>query len=219
MLPPRTRGNCKGCFKNQVSLAGHQVLHCESAATIRHQGKTRPGFSLKTSQDELHTSRRDASGRLVGIGLQPGDQFIQIICRHRFPCKKKIRKRGKRRDGFEIIQHIVWKGIESAVQHMPAQETEVDCIAIGPRAVNSADTDAPVGASHVFDDNWLPKRVFHALGKDSPDHIRGAARRHWNNHRDRARRIGLSRCEARECRTDCSGPGELQKSAARKFHG
>jgi hypothetical protein len=57
---------------------------------LRTSGKVRPGFSLKATEDDLQTNHGDASGRLVGIGLQPGNQFIQVICRHRFPCKKNV---------------------------------------------------------------------------------------------------------------------------------
>jgi hypothetical protein len=92
---------------------------------------------------------------------------------------------------------------------MPAQETEVDGVAIRPRASNAADTDAPVCSADVFDNDRLSERHSHSLCKDSPDHVRIAAGRERNNHRDGTRRIGLRCCNLRERKSDCNGCGEL----------
>ena len=78
---------------------------------------------------------------------------------------------------------------------MRAHETEVNRIAIGPRASSPAGTDAPVRSADVFDDDGLSKRPSHPLGHNSPDHIRGAARSERHDHGDGARRIGLRPCD------------------------
>src|SRR5712671_2080943 len=74
----------------------------------------RPGFFLKEHSVEARTSRDAGSGCLVGIGLQPRDQFVQVLRRYSVPCKKNNWSRDQRRDGFEIIQQVVWQRIESA---------------------------------------------------------------------------------------------------------
>jgi hypothetical protein len=93
----------------------------------------------------------------IPVDLQPGDQFVQVFCRDQFPCKENKRSRGQWCDRREIIQHVVRKRIKSAVQHIPAQETEVNRIAIWPRTSGTAGTDAPVRSADIFDDDGLSK--------------------------------------------------------------
>src|ERR1700733_954257 len=102
---------------------------------------------------------------------------------------------------------------------MPAQETEVDGVAIRPRASNASDTDAPVCSADVFDNDRLSERHSHPLCEDPPYHVRITAGRERNNHRDGTYRIGLRCRNARERKSDCGGPGELQKFPALRLHG
>src|SRR5712671_294620 len=80
-----------GYVNIQVDLAGYQVLDSRGAATVGHHGKMGPGFFLKEHSVDARTSGDAGSGRLVGIGLQPCDQFVHVLRRYRFPCKKNKR--------------------------------------------------------------------------------------------------------------------------------
>src|SRR5262249_39820400 len=91
----------------------------------------------------------------------------------------------------EIIQHIVLKRIDSAVQDMRAQEADAESITIRYRARDAAHADGPSGPSYVFNDDGLAKRDPHALGHNAPDRIRRPASGKRHNHRDRACRVGL----------------------------
>jgi hypothetical protein len=80
------------------------------------------------------------------------------------------------RNRREIIQHVVLERIESAVQDIRTQETQVNRITIGPRASGAAGTDAPLSSGDVFDDDRLSKRTSYPFGDDSADDINcGAA--------------------------------------------
>ena len=47
-----------------------------------------PGSPYHTpGQDGGRDEGNDASGCLAGIGFQPDDQFVQVLRRHRLPCK------------------------------------------------------------------------------------------------------------------------------------
>src|SRR5262249_41109769 len=102
---------------------------------------------------------------------------------------------------------------------MRALGTKINRIAVGPRAREAADADVAVSPADVFDDDRLSEGTFHALGNHSRDHVATAAGSKRHDHRDGARRIALRSGDARECWSDCSGPGELQERSALEFHG
>src|SRR5262249_9695272 len=108
--------------EQEVDVTGHQVL--QRVATIGYQGELRCGFLLKEHGQEMITGYWNPGRRLVRIGPQPNDQFPQVFRWHRFPCIKNGCSRGQQRDRCEIIQHVVWKRIESAVQHMCGYDTK-----------------------------------------------------------------------------------------------
>jgi hypothetical protein len=63
---------------------------------------------------------------LLGLAFnQPINQFVQVVRRQRFPCKKNNRSPDQRQNAREIIQHAILKRIETAVQHMVPQKTLV----------------------------------------------------------------------------------------------
>jgi hypothetical protein len=84
---------------------------------------------------------------------------------------------------------------------------------------SSTGTEASIRSGDVFDYDGLFKRASYPLGKESPDGIKGAARRERHDHGDRPRWIGLRSRDAEKCRSGCCGPGELQERSAWKFHG
>jgi|SRR5712671_2483990 len=112
-----------------------------------------------------------AADALSGLAFSHAINSFTFFAGIVFLAKRTSGVYDQRRDGFEIIQQVVWQRIESAVQHMRAQETEVNRIAIGPRVSEAADTDAPASSADVFNDDGLSKRLSHPLGKDSPDYI------------------------------------------------
>src|SRR5258708_39977498 len=78
------------------------------------------------------------------IGLQPSNQFTHVLRRKRFSSKEKNRRRSQRRDRREIIQHVVWKRIESAVHHMSSHKTSHYRVSISSCTSRPASADAAV---------------------------------------------------------------------------
>src|SRR5260370_16537339 len=107
--------------------------------------------------------------------FQPGNQFVQVLRRGGFTCKKSNPNRDQRRDWREIIHYVVWKRMQRAVQHMRGCDTQPNRVAIGLRAGNPAGADAPIRTADVFDSDGLAEGLFHPLGKEPRDYIERAA--------------------------------------------
>src|SRR5262249_21247902 len=102
-------------------------------------------------------NKRIHTGRcLVGMRLQPGDQFAQVLRWLRFSRNKHNRTCGERRDWFKIFQHIVGKRVERAVMYKRAVKTETNRVAIRLRAGSATDADASVSSADVLNDDRLP---------------------------------------------------------------
>ena len=93
-----------------------------------------------------------------------------------FPAKSTTGLLAKGKIGAKSFKKIVWKRIESTVQHIPRKVTKVNRVAIWPRASSLANTDASITSADIFDDDGLSKRGSHWLGDKSPDDICNPAR-------------------------------------------
>src|SRR5262249_30916421 len=92
---------------------------------------------------------------LVRVRLQPRDQFHQVSCRHDFLGDDHHRIAREERDGFEILQEVVLKLVDRAVQDVSAPDADDKRISITSRASDPADTDTTGRASHVFKNDGL----------------------------------------------------------------
>jgi len=71
--------------------------------------------------------------RLVRVCLQPSDQTLQVICRHGLLCDDHCRIARNQRNGLEILQHIVRKGVDSSVHDVRAPLADAKRVAVGRR--------------------------------------------------------------------------------------
>src|SRR5262249_50069931 len=64
---------------------------------------------------------------LVGVRLEPGDQFLQVISRYRLLCHEQQRSIREQRDRTEIVHDVVLKGIGNGVPDVsvPVPRTKV----------------------------------------------------------------------------------------------
>src|SRR5262249_41359764 len=146
--------------------------------------KARAGISLEKHAGDMQCAARSRRSQrcLAGIRLQPSDQFLQVACRHRLLCDDQKRFAHQRRNGFEILQHIVIDGEDGAVQDMRGPATKTECVTIAWCTGRSANTDDSRRAGYVLDDHGLTKKGPHTLRHDAPDRIRGTARTIRYNH-------------------------------------
>src|SRR5262245_17870764 len=106
--------------KHQVDLASDQILHCRSGTAIGHELKARAGLFLEISATDVRWAAHACSSLrcLAWVRLQPRDQFIQALCGRSVLCNNELRIACESRDRLEIIQHVVLKRVDSAVQGM-----------------------------------------------------------------------------------------------------
>ena len=103
----------------------------------------------------------------VGIGLQPSDQFRQIIRRQSLLAKND--RIGPTAPRCEIVQHVVGK-VERAVQDMRVKMPRT--IINRPACELMADADAAVRPDDVFNDDRLADQTSHVFDHDPRDRIR-----------------------------------------------
>src|SRR5215469_5432661 len=83
---------CRLVGEYQVDLLGHQVLHRRRTAAVGHEPEPRAsGLLEEGAMDVLRTA--DAGGSRCGrirVGLQPGDEAVEIIHRQRLPAYDEV---------------------------------------------------------------------------------------------------------------------------------
>ena len=83
------------CPEHEINLTRHQIPNQGPSRAIGHNGKLRPRLLLKLRSQETENERIHSCRCLVGMSLQPGDQFTQVLRRHRFFRHKNNRTSGK----------------------------------------------------------------------------------------------------------------------------
>src|SRR5262249_22176485 len=131
---------------------------------------------------------------LVWIGLEPGDQFIQVSRWHGLLGNDDERLARDERDRFEILHHIVRQRVDCPVHDVRTRDGGDERITVGRRAGDPAYADGAAGARHVFNRQRLGERLTHVRGKNACHPVRGSARRKGYDHRDWSRWINLCVC-------------------------
>src|SRR5262249_47331264 len=134
-------------------------------------------------------------GSLVGVCLQPRDQFLQVVRRNGVLCQKDLRGIRHERNRIKIVDHIVGECIDSRIHHMYVErKSEAMVVAVGLGAGYATSTKGSIRAGNIFNDKGLAERVPHTLSDDAHDRIRRTARAGWNDDGDWTRRISLRTC-------------------------
>ena len=67
---------------------------------------------------------------LVGIGLEPSDQVLRILCRHLVLGDNQHRGEGEQRDRLEVPDQVVLNGIERAGSHVTRPIAKAERVAV-----------------------------------------------------------------------------------------
>ena len=198
-------------------MAGQEIGHRGTGAAIGDELDLRAGELLQ--QDAGHLRRRVLvdEGGLAGIGLQPGDQRLEVVRRQRLLADQELRIDGNQADRLEVLLQVIGEGIDHAA-NMGVPLADVDGVAIGRGARDAADGDATAGAADVLDDDRLAERRPHALGQYPRRHVGRAAGGERHYQRNGTRRIGLRPRDARDRRQRGSTRGQIEKISTGKFH-
>src|SRR5215469_11956369 len=126
--------NCSDCISNnQIDPLGHQILHRGSTTAIMYKTKVCSRVFLKEQTKDMLGASRTGSPRqrLIRICLQPCDQTLQVVGRHRFPRDHNIRNVCQVSDRCEIVEHVVREPVDGAIEDMRAPDTLNKRITIG----------------------------------------------------------------------------------------
>src|SRR5215831_3572874 len=185
-----------GLIECEIDVSGHKVPHdLGGARTIRHELEAGLCYVLKVNPTDVlpGTGSSRAFGRLVGIGLKPCDQALEIAGRQILSCHDHVGITWQPRDGFEIRTDVVGQRINRAIDHVRWPVADAHGIAVGSGAYGASNSDRAGRAGHVFDDDWLAQRRAHRLAQDSRQGIDRTASPVRNDESDRTRWVRLSR--------------------------
>src|SRR5262249_15588062 len=139
-----------GLIECEIDVSGHKVAHdLGGARTIRHELESGLGDVLKVNPADVlaGTGSGRAFGRLVGIGLKPCDQALEIAGRQILSCHDHVGITWQPRDRFEIRTDVVGQRINRAIDDVRGPVADAHGIAIGSGAYGASNPivpDAPV---------------------------------------------------------------------------
>ena len=155
---------------------------------------------------------------LARIGLQPPDQFLDVLCGHGPGGDDQLRTVREQRHRLKISQQVVGQRVDRPVDDVRAPVPDAQRITIASRAGDPADTDVTARAGHVLDDDRLPERGPHALAEEARNRVSRAASGIRHDHRDGTRGIGLGPRDPRHDRERGSARCQMKKLTTREFH-
>jgi hypothetical protein len=135
--------------------------------------------------------------RLVGVRLEPRDEFAKIACRERSTRHDNQRIARHERNRFKIRHQIVWQCKHRTVQDMRCPVAQNERVSVRQCADDPADSDGARCTDHVFYDDRLAELRAHGLSHDASDDIGGPACPKWNHHCDGPAGVTLGACDAR----------------------
>ena len=156
---------------------------------------------------------------LARIGLGIGDEFGKRFGRDRRIDHQHIGRRERADDRRDVLLNIerevlIERGIDR-VGHRHRQER----VAVGRSAGDDLGGKIAAGARPVVDDEFLAELLPERRGNQAHVGVGRGAGREADDDAHRPRRIVVRLGNARDGRERGSGPGELQKLTAAKFHG
>jgi hypothetical protein len=126
------RQRARRIVDDHVDLAGEERLHRGCRASIRHELEARAGGLLE--EHTRHVLRAARTGgafeRLARVRLEPPDESLQVVRRHRVLRDDQIGIRRQKRYRLEIFEHVVRQRIGSAVHHVRAPVADADRVAV-----------------------------------------------------------------------------------------
>ena len=209
---------------HDVDRAGQHVLHRRRAAAIEHELEFRAGLFAEVEAADMRAGAgADARRRrLVGIGLEPGNQLLGVVGRQRFLADDHQRRDRQPRYRIEIVGWIPRHRIERRRADMARPVADADRVAIGSRVDHAADANGGARTGHRLDQDRLTERALHVVAENSRHRVGRTARRERHDECDRLRRksLGLRTSQAQgkgnhRKKRDCSHLRSPRKPAIR----
>ncbi len=176
-----------------MNLAGEHVLHARRRAAIGHDLDIGAGGVCEQDAGEVRCA--SDAGRpdhaLAWVGLEPGNQLLDVFRGHGFRRDDELRSVGDQSDWHEVGEQVIRQRIDRTIHHMRAPMTDADGVTVAWRARHAPDADIAAGARHVLDDHRLSQRRAHAVADEPCDGVSWAAGRIRHHDGDGARRKAL----------------------------
>ncbi len=132
-------------------------------------GECQAGLHAQPLVSEMRHARKTARPYRVagGLGSRQREQFAQVVggCRQR--ADQHLRRRANLRDGFEILQRIVFRILEDQRIDVERVVRPQKRVAVGLRGENDLRADDAGGARAVVDDESLSERRSQLLRDDA----------------------------------------------------
>ena len=166
------RQHVRGLVEHDVDLAGQKIAHRRGGAAVGHELEARVGQLLEEDAGDVPRGA-DAAGagrRLVGIGLQPGDQALHVVGRQVLAAHDEHRAGDDQGDRREVGEQVVLQGVGGAVQHVVAPLADAQRIAVGRRRA-TLPTPIEPPAPATLSTTGAAEIGGHALGHHAGDRV------------------------------------------------
>ena len=216
-------------YANRLGRVGEEDLHLPAEqigqrgrhAAIGHVHHVDAGHHLEQFGGDVGDPADAARtvGELARIRLGIGDELGNRLGRNRWMYHHDKGTADEARDRRDVADEIE---IELVVKRRIDRVRRTDQeqrVAVRRRAHDRLGGDVAAGARPVLDDEWLAEPLRQPLTDQAREDVVRAAGGKADDDAHRPRRIGLRPSEARHGRERGSTRCQMQKLAARKFHG
>jgi hypothetical protein len=181
-------------IEREVDVAGRDVANdVGGASLVRHELELGAGDLLEIDTGDVlaGAQARGALGRLVRIGLQPGDQLLEILRREILPHHSDIGILRQAGDRYEVLLDVVVQIVDRAVGDVRRPVADAHRVAVRRGVHGAADADGTVGAGDVLDHDRLAERRAHRLTQGPRHRVDRSAGTIGNDEGHRAVRVVL----------------------------
>jgi hypothetical protein len=206
---------------SNIILPADQILQRGPAAGVRHVDHVDTGHELE--QLAGHVRRAAGAGHghpdLARIGLRIGDELRNGLGPHRRVHHHDERLAGDAGDRRDVAQQVETEILEQRGVDRVRRTDEEQRMAVGRRAHHRFGRRIAGGARQVLDDDGLSQPLREPFTQQAREDVVRSAGNEADDQPQRARRIGLRQCRARNRGKHGGDPRKLQELTARKFHG
>src|SRR5262249_18507345 len=152
------------------------------------------------------------------IGFDQRDEPFEVARRQRRVDRYDVGRGDRQRDRGEVLVGVELQFGKKRRVHDVGAECNEEGVAVRCRTRRLGGTDIAGRACEVLDIELLAEMLGELLRGEPRENVGRAARREWNDHADRPRRIGLRSCNPGCGRQYDSARGQMEKLPTGKLH-
>ena len=168
-------------------------------------------------------ARRSVAARrhvdLARVGLGIGDELGNCLRRERWVYRHDEGDRDDACDGCDVAEEVETKFLVKRRIDRGRRADQEECVSVRRRIHDHLRTNIAAGSRPVLDDKLLAETLRQPLADQTSDDVGRSAGGKWDDDAHRPRRIGFRPRDAGCGRQGGGAGGQMQESAAGKFHG